>query len=615
MPRAFSYLRMSTDLQLKGDSRRRQLEKSRKYAEQHGLDLADEDQLEDIGVSAFKGANVTEGALGRFIEAAGTPAVPAGSYLLVESLDRITRQKVDRGLALFLRIIDAGINVVTLMDGHVYKAGETKLTDLIISLVVMSTAHEESAKKAERVGAAWQNKRKNAAEKHPMTKWAPAWLRLSEDRTRYEVIPERAAVVRSIFEDAAAGIGIYRTTVRLNESGTPTFTPSNGWHQSYVSKILSYRSVLGEFQPCKRVDGRHIPDGDAIENYFPPIVDTELFFRAQNGKAQRRASGSGRKGPGFTNLFSGLATCAYCGSPMKFENKGPGAKGGTYLICDNAKRRLGCYATRWKYKDFEASFLAFVRELDVDSILNVEDDAAERKALDDERATLQGEFDSAELAREKTFEALAQGGPVDFLNRKMNQITERLEKLEVAIKANESAREKAGAKRTRITESKEEIHYRVGRLQSDPSDEIYRIRAQISSRLSNLVSTIQVAPLGDRPRVLGSIEKLRSLAGGEADDVIALQQRMIDRPESEYRYFVVGFEDHQFRVVYPKSTSPLEFHRQMEADTNGVTLHGEGWLREVRYISDREWRAELHFEVGTPKASVEPTYKPPLISL
>lgn len=577
MPRAFSYLRMSTDVQLKGDSRRRQLEKSRKYAEEHGLDLADEDQLEDIGVSAFKGANVTDGALGRFIEAAGTPAVPAGSYLLVESLDRITRQRIDRGLALFLRIIEAGINVVTLMDGHVYKAGETQLTDLIISLVAMSTAHEESAKKAERVGAAWRNKRKNAAEKRPMTKWAPAWLRLSDDRRRYEVIPERAAVVRSIFEDAAAGIGMYRTTVRLNESGTSTFTPSNGWHQSYISKILSYRSVLGEFQPCKRVDGRHVPDGDAIQNYFPAIVDRDLFFRAQNGRAQRRVNGSGRKGPGFANLFSGLATCAYCHSPMKFENKGPGAKGGTYLICDSAKRQLGCYATRWKYKDFEASFLAFVRELDVDSIVNAEDDAAERKALNDEHSTLQGEFDGAELAREKTFEALAQGGPVDFLNRKMIEITERLEKLAVALKVNEDARQRADAKRSRITESKEEIHDLVSRLQGDPSDEIYKLRAQISSRLGNLVTAIQVASLGDKPKTLVNIEKLKELAAGEADDVIAFKQQMVDRPESEYRYFVVGFEGRQLRAVYPKDPSPLEVHRQIEAGANGITLCGQGW--------------------------------------
>jgi hypothetical protein len=50
-PKAYSYIRMSTDLQLKGDSLRRQLEKSTVYAEENDLDLVDESRLQDIGIS------------------------------------------------------------------------------------------------------------------------------------------------------------------------------------------------------------------------------------------------------------------------------------------------------------------------------------------------------------------------------------------------------------------------------------------------------------------------------------------------------------------------------------------------------------------------------------
>jgi DNA invertase Pin-like site-specific DNA recombinase len=39
MPRAYSYIRFSTPEQSKGDSLRRQLEKSKKYAEENGLIL------------------------------------------------------------------------------------------------------------------------------------------------------------------------------------------------------------------------------------------------------------------------------------------------------------------------------------------------------------------------------------------------------------------------------------------------------------------------------------------------------------------------------------------------------------------------------------------------
>src|ERR1700692_2428578 len=115
-PQAYSYLRMLTDLQLKGDSRRRQLEASRAYAEANSLELAKGAELEDIGVSAFKGANVRDGALGQFLEAVRSGAVKPGSYLIVESLDRLSREQVLTAQSLFLSIIQAGINLVTLMD-------------------------------------------------------------------------------------------------------------------------------------------------------------------------------------------------------------------------------------------------------------------------------------------------------------------------------------------------------------------------------------------------------------------------------------------------------------------------------------------------------------------
>src|SRR5437588_1867563 len=93
-PQAYSYIRMSTDVQLKGDSLRRQLEKSRAYAESHNLELVEDFRLEDLGVSAFKGANADNGALGKFLEAVRANAIQKGSYLLVESLDRLSRQQV-----------------------------------------------------------------------------------------------------------------------------------------------------------------------------------------------------------------------------------------------------------------------------------------------------------------------------------------------------------------------------------------------------------------------------------------------------------------------------------------------------------------------------------------
>ncbi len=235
----YSYHRVSTDLQIKGHGRKRQLEASRAYAAANGLELAEGGELEDIGVSGYTGANLRDGALGGFLDEIRSGGVKPGTTLIVESLDRLSREQVLAAQSLFLSIVQAGINIVTLTDNRVYEAGKTDLGDLIVSLVIMNRAHEESSTKSWRLSAAWKNKRNSAASKKPMTKWCPAWLILADDRSEYLEIPKRVNVVQQIFKDCADGIGIYKIAHRLNQSKTPTFNELDGWHQSYVAKILA----------------------------------------------------------------------------------------------------------------------------------------------------------------------------------------------------------------------------------------------------------------------------------------------------------------------------------------------------------------------------------------
>jgi len=74
---AYSYLRFSTPEQAGGDSHRRQLDLARTYAARHGLLLDAGLSFRDLGMSAFHGRNVREGALRAFlaaVELGGTAA-------------------------------------------------------------------------------------------------------------------------------------------------------------------------------------------------------------------------------------------------------------------------------------------------------------------------------------------------------------------------------------------------------------------------------------------------------------------------------------------------------------------------------------------------------------
>src|SRR5947209_4027890 len=111
--RAFSYIRFSKPEQLKGDSLRRQMEWSEGLCTRKGWMLDGSLKLQDLGVSAFRGKHAATGRLAAFLAAIKQGKVHPGDVLLVESLDRLSRQDVDTGWEIFRGILKAGVEIQT----------------------------------------------------------------------------------------------------------------------------------------------------------------------------------------------------------------------------------------------------------------------------------------------------------------------------------------------------------------------------------------------------------------------------------------------------------------------------------------------------------------------
>ncbi|OIN72659.1 hypothetical protein BL248_15695 [Ralstonia solanacearum] len=119
------------------------------------------------------------GALGGFLEAINRGRIAVGSYLLVESLDRLSRAQVLDALKVFISILEKGITIVTLADGMVYNTESvgSNFGSLMFSITIMARAHEESATKSRRLKAAWTSKRKDIGTKK-LTGQCPRWMGL-----------------------------------------------------------------------------------------------------------------------------------------------------------------------------------------------------------------------------------------------------------------------------------------------------------------------------------------------------------------------------------------------------------------------------------------------------
>ncbi len=283
---AFSYVRFSSRKQREGDSERRQTELAKAYCRRRGWTLSDK-TYEDLGVSAFRGKNALVGNLGEFLRAVKSGTVPTGTVLIVESLDRITRQGIDEGYDLIKRILKAGILLVTLTPEREFDVSATKSLSkgaLEIQLI-LERAAEESERKSERIYAAWEGRREKArrGEDVLVAGTLPAWV--EERNGKLRLIPKRAKVVKRLFQLAANGYGRHRIAQALKAEGIPPFGGQDKWPSGTIGFILTDRRVLGEYQPRKR--NRQL-DGEPIPNYYPPAVTEQEWLAARAGMNQRR---------------------------------------------------------------------------------------------------------------------------------------------------------------------------------------------------------------------------------------------------------------------------------------------------------------------------------------
>jgi DNA invertase Pin-like site-specific DNA recombinase len=337
--KAYSYIRFSSAEQAKGRSETRQLEACATYCLNHKLDLVQEDEYTflDRGKSGFKAEHIgVNGQLARFLNLVDDGTIAPGSYLIVESLDRLSREHVRQALPRFIDLLNRGINIVTLSDDKVYRR-EFELTDLIMSILVMARAHEESSTKAKRVGDAWNKKKELArTELKPIGNASPLWLALLDEE--YQLREPNASIVRRIFQMALDGHGKGAISKALNAEGVPSFKGGT-WGTSSVQKILNNRAVFGEYQPHSSRSGKRVPSGTPIANYFPVVVDESTFYQAQAAIDGRKNSNSTKQSNSF-NVYQGIAGCSLCKSNLHLVKKGKPPKGYTYLHCINARKGL-----------------------------------------------------------------------------------------------------------------------------------------------------------------------------------------------------------------------------------------------------------------------------------
>jgi len=357
MPIGYSYIRFSSTKQEQGDSITRQNKAFLKVCE--SLDLTPFTKpYEDLGVSAWRGKNKDEGNLSAFIQACQGPqrTVKPGDYLVIEKLDRASRESPIKVLALIQSILETGVKIATASPMRVYDSTSLEDPFTLIEIVILATrAKEESDTKSERVKSAWAGKYENA-DKELVTARLPAWCCIDEVG-KVKLVPERAAIIKNMFKWATTeGIGQRAIAKRLNVMKVPTWGGGKAWNYSYVRLILLDKRVTGAAY--------------GLNDYLPQVITPEVFERVTADTANRIRF-RGAKGEKVANLFNGLAYDTDTGSTMVVIKKRPQAPY-RYIpsayVTGKSKESLS-----FPYELFERAFLVMVEGLTVKQLIGTSD--------------------------------------------------------------------------------------------------------------------------------------------------------------------------------------------------------------------------------------------------
>jgi len=357
MKTAYSYIRFSSKAQELGDSLRRQVEATAEYCKQHNLKLSDK-SYRDLGISAFKERD--RASLADMLSAVDNGKISSDSYIIIEAMDRLSRQGIDITLDILKAILRKDINIVILSDNlTLTKASLNDLTSIIKIAVAADLAHKESMRKSERVQEAKDKIRAKALKGEVINKRLPFWL--TRDGDKY-VLNGKKVVVETIIEHRKQGIGFSKIAQKLNDLGYKAST-QDLWQDRSVAETIKSKALYGAYQQKKLSNGKYV-DSDLVLDYYPALLTFKAFQSIQS-KFVARPAGTTRH-----NHLAGLACCACCGSSLlkKTSNRETKTTKHVYQnwLCRNA--RVNACKNKGTAKDLDKIIIKAVKHLKVDKI-------------------------------------------------------------------------------------------------------------------------------------------------------------------------------------------------------------------------------------------------------
>lgn len=470
----------------------------------------------DRGVSAFRGANKRHGELANILKAIEVGIIKPGEHLIIESVDRLSRQAPMEALDTLKQILKRGIIVHTVMDRrfYTYNSVNGDLTQLLVLLISMARANEESKVKGSRVADAWVRSRNG---NDIVSGKVPGWLRvvpkseltdpIEVEHARqfggdrgFTVNPHRLKLLRWMFDQVASGVSCHAVARMLNAQneepwGNPrkSSTGKHRWIAASVVSIITTKTCLGEYvsnvTSYDETGKRSLTVAKVKPNYYPPVIEPDVWRRAQATVAGRKLNFiRGNTGETFTNLFKDVTECAHCGGRMVLRTSGKSEKAlskykGIYKFfrCRTRGDNACENPTTFRYQPFEDSFLEWVQEIDLVDNRSTEVADLERRIAEKTIRIEALEAECRQIIAE--FKRSRTGA------RMVDEKEAEIDKLDAVLKEDRNSLALAQAAQSpqdRIAA----LANLIAKMGTADSQELFQIRAALNQKIREVVSKI-----------------------------------------------------------------------------------------------------------------------------
>lgn len=393
----FSYVRYSSWTQRNSDSVKRQNEMVARWLLEHPEYDLSEQRYYDHGKSGYHGDHL-DNAFGRLLAAVENGDIPRGSKILIEQIDRAGRLAPMEMLPLVSKIVNAGVDLVTLDDGITYNRESANSNHLFLLVAKVQQAYQYSDNLSRRLKAAYETKRQKAAAGEGATRRMPLWIR--DGKLRDDIAP----FIVQVFEDFAAGIGERRILGRLKDQHPDLSTISPSTFRRWLRNPVA----VGRWND--------------IEDVWPAVVSKELWFRVQ----KRINDGAAPKAAASKYLLTGIVKCARCGKNYCVG----GQKGALTMVCVSRHRFGGGAGGCTNSRSIPYAVFDFIRSQTAHAALVRAAQSQNLTASEKRLIEIDGELAELQRQSENVSQGLAKYGMIKAITDELDRLTAQLTKLE-----------------------------------------------------------------------------------------------------------------------------------------------------------------------------------------